>query len=430
VVLLLRSLEETLLGLEKQDGEPETEGASEAAPGTVWERFRPDPIRLSLALRAGIAGGGVIVAMLVMGWSFEEDLLPMILAPILAFILAGASSTRGAGKTVGIGLAGGILVGWLVADLASVFLLTHLDRMPVSLVYPFVVAGGTGYLIVRGSFLGPLGALFGMLTALLPVFIGNAPPHDVDEAYGLVCGLFLGLAGGLIAQRFLWPRTAMQIFTERAAGQLDLCLRALRGGERSTQPSTRSAAPGQAAAGLVSAYAKQLTLLGQIHAQAHREPVERALDDERRAELMALTQDLFDASLRARPAASELHQRLSDETPTALSPLLQALSRRHDALLASMDAATRALRGASTEPDPQLRDAHAEVEAQLALLRSGTYADREIEARPTDELLALVGESRTLVASQLAIEAWLADWRAADGTLSVPRAGARDGAAT
>jgi hypothetical protein len=95
-----------------------------------------------------------------------------------------------------------------------------------------------------------------------------------------------------------------------------------------------------------------------------------------------------------------------------------------------MDAATRALRGTPTEPDPQLRDAHAEVEAQLALLRSGTYADREIEARPTDELLALVGESRTLVASQLAIEAWLADWRAADGTLSVPRAGARDGAAT
>ena len=413
VVLLLRYLEETLLGLVKRNGEPETEGASEAAPGEVWERFRPDPIRLSLALRAGIAGGGVIVVMLAMGWSFEEDLLPMILAPILAFILAGVSSTRGAGKTVGIGLAGGILIGWLIADLASVFLLTHLNRMPVSLVYPFVIAGGAGYLIVRGSPLGPLGALFGMLTALLPVFDANAPPQDVDTAYGLVCGLFLGLAGGLIAQRFLWPRTAMQIFTERAAGQLDLCLRALRGAERRTQPSTRGAAPGQDVAGLVSAYAKQLTLLGQIHAQAHREPVERALDDERRAELLALTQDLFDATLRARPAASELEQGLSDETAAALSPLLEALGRQDDALLASMDAATRALRGASTEPDPRLRAAHAELEVQLVGLRNGTYADREIEARPTDELLALIGESRTLVASQLAIEAWLEDWRAA-----------------
>jgi hypothetical protein len=78
-----------------------------------------------------------------------------------------------------------------------------------------------------------------------------------------------------------------------------------------------------------------------------------------------------------------------------------------------MDAATRALRGASTEPDPRLRDAHAEVEAQLVELRSGTYADREIEARPTDEFLALIGESRTLVSSQLALEAWLAEWRAA-----------------
>ena len=411
VVQLLRNLEEALLGLVKRDGEPEA--AAEAAPGVFWERFRPDPIRLSLALRAGIAGGGVIVALLVMGWSFEEDLLPMILAPIVAFVVAGMSSTRGAGKTLGIGLAGGILLGWLIADLASVFLLTHLDRMPLSLVYPFVVAAGGGYLIVRGSPLGPLGALFGMMTALLPVFIGNAPPHDVDTAYGLVCGMFVGLAGGLIAQRFLWPRTAMEIFTERAAGQLDLCLRALRSGERGTQPSTGDAAPDRNSAGLVSAYAKQLTLLGQIHAQAHREPVELALDDARRAELMALTQDLFDTTLRARPGAFEFKQRLPDETAAALSPLLEAIGRQDDALLGSLNAATRALRGASTESDPRLREAHAEVEAQLVELRSGTYADREIGPRPTEELLAVIGECRALVASQLAIEDWLADWRAA-----------------
>jgi hypothetical protein len=49
-----------------------------------------------------------------------------------------------------------------------------------------VIAGGAGYLIVRGSPLGPLGALFGMLTALLPIFIGDAPPQNVDTAYGLV----------------------------------------------------------------------------------------------------------------------------------------------------------------------------------------------------------------------------------------------------
>ncbi|MBW2397552.1 MAG: FUSC family protein, partial [Deltaproteobacteria bacterium] len=286
VMLLLRRLQDALMGLVNQDGGPEVERASEAAPAAARLWFRPDPIRLQLALRAGIAGGGAIVAMLAMGWSFEEDLLPMILAPIVAFILAGVSSTRGAGTTVGIGLALGILLGWLIADLASVFLFTQLDRMPLSLVYPFVIAGGAGYLIVRGSPLGPLGALFGMLTALLPVYMGDAPPQNVDTAYGLVCGLFLGEAAGLIAQRVLWPRTAMQIFTARAAAQLDLCLRALGDGERSSEAAAR----GKAAAGLVSAYAKQLTQLGQLHAQAHAEPVERALDDTRRAELLALTQ--------------------------------------------------------------------------------------------------------------------------------------------
>jgi hypothetical protein len=108
-----------------------------------------------------------------------------------------------------------------------------------------------------------------------------------------------------------------------------------------------------------------------------------------------------------------LKQRLPDEAAAALSPLIEALGRQDDALLASLNAATRALRGASTEPDPSLRDAHAEVEAQLALLRGGAYAARAIGTRPTEELLAVIGEGRARVASQLAIEAWLADWRAA-----------------
>lgn len=389
VVALLRRLEAALLGLVKQDSEAEGkgEGASAAAAAAAREWFHPDPIRLRLALRAGIAGGGAIIATIVMGWSLEEDMLPMIMAPIVAFILAGVSSTRGAGTMVGIGMAAGILLGWLIADLASVFLFTHLDRMPLSLVYPFVVAGGAGYLIVSGSPLGPLGVLFGLLTALLPVFIGDGPPQNVDTAYGLVCGLFVGLAAGLIAQRFLWPQTAMQIFTGRAAGQLDLCVRALSDGERSTEGS----APSQAAA-VVSAYAKQLTQLGQLHAQAHHEPVERALDDGRRAELLVLIQDLFDASLQP--------DRTPGEAETTLAPLREALARQDEALVASLNAAAGAMRGSGPGPDSSLGEARAAVAAQIDARRSG-------------EGLAPLAASRQLVESQLRLEAWLTDWQQA-----------------
>jgi uncharacterized membrane protein YccC len=399
VAALLRSLKEALLDLVKHDGGPEARSATEAAPRVARVWFRPDPIRLQLGLRAGIAGGGVIVATLAMGWSLDEDMLPMIMAPIVAFIVAGVSSTRGAAKTLGIGTSIGFLLGWLIADLASVFLYTHLDRMPLSLVYPFVIACGAGYLIVRGSPLGPLGALFGLLVALLPVFVGDAPPQDVDTAYGLVCGLFVGLAAGLIAQRMLWPRTAMQTFTERAAGQLDLCLRALRDGERGSQGAAR----GQDAAGLVSAYAKQLTLLGQLHAQAHAEPVERALDDRRRGELLALTQDLFDASLRTPPAPEEGAQ------PAAAA----ALRRQDQALVASLVAVTEALRGGAAEPGPGLREAHDAVEVQLDALRGAPDAARGLGARGIDALLASLDARRFLAARQLAIEDWLADWRRA-----------------
>ncbi len=279
--------------------------------------------------------------------------------------------------------------------------------MPLSLVYPFAIAGGAGYLIVRGSPLGPLGALFGMLTALLPVFIGDAPAQDVDGSYGMVCGLLLGVAAGLIAQRLLWPRTAMQTFTERTAGQLDLCQRAL--GERGSEGT----APDRGAAALLGAYAKQLTLLGKLHAQAHVEPVERALDDARRGELLALMQDLFDASLRARRTAAKEEGSASPDAEAALAPLREALARHDAAILSSMAASAQALRGAAPAPDPGLREAQAALEAQIAGVRGRTDVVRSLGAHRTSEFLATVAERRKLAAGQLAIEAWLTGWRQA-----------------
>jgi hypothetical protein len=337
-------------------------------------------------------------------------MLAIIMAVVVAFIYAGIASTRGAGTTVGIGLAAGFLLGWLIADLAAVFLFTHLDRMPLSLVYPFVIAGGAGYLIVHGSPLGPMGALFAMLTALLPIYVGDSSPENVDTAYGLVCGLFLGLAAGFVAQRTLWPRTAMQTFLERAATQLDLCLRALRGREGGAD----AAAGRREAAGLMSAYAKQLTLLGQLHAQAHAEPVERALDDQRRGELLALMQDLFDACLRAPPIATRETDLVAHDAEAALAPLRAALLAQDQALLSSMAASARALRGGA--PGSGLAEAQTALEARLVEIRGQPELARAAGAQRTDAFLAFVDSRRQLAARQLAIEAWLADWRRLDSS--------------
>ena len=97
IVRLLRSLEEALLGLAKREvptSESKAEATTQAAPAAIKGWFRLDPIRFQLAVRAGIAGVGVLVTMLAMGWTVSEDILGMILGSIVAFILAAGSSTH------------------------------------------------------------------------------------------------------------------------------------------------------------------------------------------------------------------------------------------------------------------------------------------------------------------------------------------------
>jgi hypothetical protein len=165
---VLRNLESALVELAVPENGSRL-SVSHVTSSGGWSWFRPDPIRVQLALRAAIAAGGALIATLAMGWG-AEDQLAVIMGVIVAFMFAGMSSTRGAAGTIAPGLVAGILLGWLVVDLAIVYVLPHLGRMPMVLVYPFAVAGLAGYLIVRGSPLGPLGALFGLVTAILHVF--------------------------------------------------------------------------------------------------------------------------------------------------------------------------------------------------------------------------------------------------------------------
>jgi uncharacterized membrane protein YccC len=406
VVSLLRGVEDALVNLTHEGRVPRAQSVAEAAKTAIWQRPRVDPIRLQLGMRAAISTSAVIVAMLAMGYSPEEDLIFMIVGPILAFVLGGGASTRGVGRQAASSLAAAVLLGWLIADLAIVFFFPHVQRMPLALAYPFVLATGAGYLLIRGSPLGPLGTLFGLFLSVLPVFAGHGAPHDVETPYKIACAMLFGVAFGLIAERSLWPRTAMQTFTARVAAQLELCERALAGSGRS----------GEEAAGLVSAYAKQLSMLGHLHAQAHVEPVERALDDQRRADLLALVQDLFDASLRAP------RWRIGDEVTTAmeavgeLAPLREALIRLDEALVASLQATAAALRGSGPGPGSSLREAGVAAEAQLDALRRRGDSLPAQDASAAARFLSRLAATRLLVDRQLRLEDWLLDWHRVEST--------------
>jgi hypothetical protein len=218
----------------------------------------------------------------------------------------------------------------------------------------------------------------------------------------------LGVAAGFMAQRFLWPRTAMQAFLQRSAGQLDLCVQAVRG-ENGVSGSRYLAR-------LLSAYTKQLSLLLQTHQQASREPVERALDDARRAELLSLTQNLFDASVGARRWAIGNEAAAPQESAAALASLHEALTHQDETLVASLNAAAGALRGIGTAPDSGLGEARAAVDAQIDALRARADLARADDERLTSQLLARLAASRRLVESQLQLEVWLADWHRAQVT--------------
>jgi predicted transcriptional regulator len=403
-VAVLRNLESALVDLARAEDAPQANGSRDASTAG-WSWFRPDPIRVQLALRAAIAGGGALIAALAMGWG-AADQLAVIMAAITAFIFAGASFTRGAGGTLATGLVAGVLLGWLVADLAIVYLTPYLSQMPMVLVYPFAVSGLAGYLIVRGSPLGPLGALFGLTTAILPIFSRPSAPLDVYASYSLVCGIMLGVVIGFIAQRLLWPRTAMQVFLQRSAGQLELCAQAAQGENAVSDPRD--------VARLLSTYAKQLAQLLQLHQFASREPVERALSDERRSKLLALTQALFDASVRSRresTAVTEIGNH-ADETEALLAPLYRALVKEEEALTRSITSAAQALREDESAVSAGLNEAHAEVEAQIVALR-GRDDLEALERQKALQVIAAVSSRRALVETQLQIEAWIADWRAA-----------------
>jgi hypothetical protein len=109
-----------------------------------------------------------------------------------------------------------------------------------------------------------------------------------------------------------------------------------------------------------------------------------------------------------------------EDARAALAPLGAALVRQDQALRASIAAAARTLRGDAAGVDSSLGEARRAVETQRDALRGQRELARALGARGTDEFLAHRDSARQLVACQLAIEAWLADWRRTAGAEDAP----------
>ena len=383
---MLRAVEEALATLALEEA-----GRGISSPRSA-PSFQIDPFRVKIGIRTGIAVCAAFLVTLVLGWNINTMVAPM------AFMAA--AFTRGGAARGLVGLAGIVLFAWLVADLALVYFTPHVNRMPVVLVYSFVVAGAFAYVRVLRPQLAMLPSVGGLL-AILPVYSGLSAQTDVYGTYNTVCYVAMGLGIGWIASRVFWPSTAAGLFRDRIAVQLELCLDSFR----------RAGSSGRAerAREALRVYEVQLVQLGSLHAEADYEPVELGLDGSRRAALLALTRDLFDAVAGARRVASAAVAPLWQRAGAAFLPLREALEREEEALVAGMQANVAALRGAAEEPSSRLAEAHQAVRDRLAELRASAAHTLDVGADTRRELLIRLDSHRQVVTRQLAVEAWLAD---------------------
>jgi len=384
LVVVLRTFEQAVTSADRPS---ESGGAASA------QRFRPDPLRVKIGLRSGVAVVAAFLVPMVLGWPVNTMVAPM------AFIAA--AFNRGAAVQTLVLLAGIVALAWLLADLAIVYAMPHLGRAPVALLYPFAVASVFAYLRSKRPQLAMLPSIGGLI-AILPVFSGQGAPTDVYGTYNTVCYVAVGLGVGWLSGRLLWPATASELFRRRAAAQLALCLENIRG-----EPEADDGARGLRIQEFVRASAQGSTQLATLHRQATLEPVERGLDEARRAVLLGLLADLNDAAVgfqQGWPSG------LAERGDRALRPLLERLDHQDAASVASLAVVAARLRGESPAPSPDLAQARQAVEDHLEELRGRLGSLSGLTDAQIRDLLVRIDSRRRLLTRQLAMEAWLAEW--------------------
>jgi hypothetical protein len=332
------------------------------------------------------------------GWSLNTTVAPV------AFMVAAVPTRGGVTQTI-LMLVVVLCLGWLLADLAIVFVGPQLDRMPLALVHVAAVAGALGYVSVKQPKLALMRSVGGLL-ALLTVYGGPMAATDVYGPYSTTCYIALAVAVGWAATQLFWPATAATLFRARAAAQIDLCLSALRG----LAPGCDHAERRRHVARILQRYTGQLASMAGLHGQAEHEPVELDLDGSRRAALLALTQDLFDASLATRGDVTWAGEPEPGPSRRGLASLREALVREDEALFASVQSAADTLRGRATVIGTAAAPGAALAEAQRTVLDClDTLRDDAGDATFLEQL----DTRRRVVTRQLALEAWLADWATA-----------------
>jgi uncharacterized membrane protein YccC len=384
LVALLGTIEAPLLS-------PLESSAGRRSPSLL--SFRPDPLRMKIALRTGVA---VVVAFLVpmaLGWPVNTMVAP------IAFMLAVLS--RGAAVQTGAALAGVLALAWLVADIVIVYVAPHLGRAPFALVASFPLAAAFAYPAATRPQLALLPSIGGLIL-FLSVYGGTNPPTDVYGSYSTVCYIALAVGVGWLSGRLMWPATAAGLFRQRVAAQLELCLEAVRG-EGESGGSARS----RRATGLIQGFAAQSAQLGPLHQQALHEPIERALDPPRRARILALTTDLMDAAVGYHPGSLDP---LLGRAGERFRPLRAAMQRGDEALLESMLSAVAILRGEAGQRSSGLAEARQVVAECVDLLRADPSSLTHLDDEENRLLLVRIESRRRLVARQLEVEQWLDDW--------------------
>ena len=365
--------------------------------------FRADPFRMKIALRGGIAVVAAFLVPMALGWPMN--------ALVAAIAFQAAALTRGAGALILASLSVFLALGWLLADLLIVYVTPHLDRAPLALLVPFVLAAGFGYIAAERPKLAMLPSITGLIV-FLSVFGGTGAPTDVYGPYSAMCYIALALGIGWLFSRLMWPATASGLFRQRVAAQLERCLEAVRGAGESAD-----AERGRRAAALTRACAAQAAQLGPLHEQARQEPVENGLDQQRRVEMLALVTSLVDAVLGDRPGAAEP---LLKRGGAPLRALLDALRRAEEALLDSMQAVADVIRGDTAHRASGLAATQQAVDDHLEELRANPGAIPDLTDQEKRRVLVEFDSRRRLVFRQRAIENWLADWQGVAGSLTSP----------
>ena len=105
-----------------------------------------------------MAVGLVMVLMPLLGWPVSS------IAMILAYQV-GSLPTRGALASTALGIGAAAIVAWGISDLSIMYIVPHIGRMPQALLYPLLLAGAAGYVMVRFPKLAPIAPI----TALIPI---------------------------------------------------------------------------------------------------------------------------------------------------------------------------------------------------------------------------------------------------------------------